>query len=74
MKMKKEHYELLKAEIAENLKSNPGIKETYKRRGFSKERFAWDIFHFNSSICGVLYTYLYDAEIQTALFEIIGDY
>lgn len=79
MKIKPEHYEVLKTKMQKTLDDNLGIKERYKRKGLSKERFAWDICYATQSdltsfICGILYKYLDDSHIQTALFKIIGEY
>jgi len=74
MKIKKEHFDIMKKSIVKFLTSRPELKEHYKKEGLSKERFAWDVL-FASVDLGfvnkVLYRYLKDAHIQTALFKII---
>lgn len=74
MKMKQEHFTALQSALEKVLKIFPDIQRTYKRQGFSKERFAWDLLWDSKFDTSELYTYLNDSHIQTALFKIIGDY
>lgn len=74
MKIKPQHYAALKERIEEILEKDSNIKNSYKAAGFSKERLAWDLFHVSRMDVKMLYTYLNDSHIQTALFKIIGNY
>lgn len=71
MKMKQEHYDYLKAAIEKAYDLNPGITyETYKNAGLSAMRYRWDCLHAANILtwtCDVLYTYLHDTHIDTAL-------
>ena len=70
MKIKQEDYNELKKAI--NIDSM--IKALYKKQGASKERFAWDMLHTSLYDTRILYKYLDDSHIQTALFKIVGEY
>lgn len=82
MKMKKEHYEKIKKAMEEAIAKYPKEKEFYKEQNFSKERYAWDIYHASvidgipssKYSCKVLYEYLNDSHITTALLRIVGEY
>ena len=77
MKIKKEHFLKIKSDIDNFLKNRPELKIRYKNEKLSKERFAWDIFWACIDVFfaqKVLYQYLNDSHIETALFKIIGDY
>ena len=74
MKIKPQHYAALKEDIVKVMKNFPGIKSSYKAAGFSKERFAWSLLHVAKIDTKMLYAYLEDSHIQTALFKIIGNY
>ena len=85
MKIKKEHYEFMEKqidklfkghshEITEHIKSlrkNPDVKDINKR-------IRWDIFYATKSLqkftCDVLYDYLHDEHINTALKKIVKKY
>jgi hypothetical protein len=74
MKMKIDHYELLSKVIRGIMTVSPNLKDNYIKQGLSKERFAWDMLWKSGFSTPVLYDYLNDSHIQTALFRIIGDY
>lgn len=75
MKMTKEHYEAMKKTIKAYLAKYPISAGLYKKKNWSKTRFAWDLYHH---VPGVKtpkhYEYLNDAHIETALFRIVGKY
>jgi hypothetical protein len=76
MKMTAEHFELLKRVVDPWV--SPSSKQAYKDAGLSKERYSWDMLWrsgFDAKhLVGILYGYLDDNHIQTALFKIVGEY
>jgi hypothetical protein len=72
MKMTAEHFELLKRIVGPWV--TPASKRVYKDAGLSKERYSWDMLWRSGFATGVLYNYLNDKHIQTALFKIVGEY
>jgi hypothetical protein len=80
MKMKSEHYMILKEAIDCVLSENRHLtKDAYIQNGFSAMRFRWDIFYKASRnpylmphrfVSDVLYKYLNDKHIDTALKKI----
>ena len=80
MKMTKEHFQKIKIAMntAEKLTD---AQAGYKAKGLSQERYMWDLFRIaaidgNSTTftCTVLYKYLNDSHINTALKAITADY
>lgn len=74
MKMKKEHYEQIKTAMEKVMAREPDSKEKYKKANLSKTRYAWDAFHITCFSSNVLYEYLNDDHITTALLKIVGEY
>ena len=72
MKIKKEHFKELE-EVINNIHISDWRKY-YKEKGLSKERFIWDMFYLSKFDCNILYDYLNDSHIQTALSKIISKY
>ena len=86
LKMKPEHYAALKAACEEILANTPNARAEYAGKGLSPRRFHWDVLYaavirdpngvtYNGSrwVCDVLYAYLSDAHIDSALRRILGD-
>ncbi len=81
MKMTKEHYNTLRALIAELLEQYPDTPMHYRNGNFPRAhavknlnvRFRWDLFFAstNTSFRSALYDYLNDAHIDTALRRIV---
>lgn len=74
MKMKKEDFDDLKSRMLKVMESEPESKAIYKKCGYSKERYAWDVFHAAGINITPLYEYLSDDHIKTALMMIVGEY
>ena len=86
MKIKKEHYEMIKSEIAKVLRSIGNVSvDTYIKEKIGKDhykRFRWDCFHATAAhgfkqtafICNTLYPYLNDDHIDTALRSILDGF
>lgn len=82
MKIKQEHYEVLKQGMDKVNKLHPGAKIYYADKGLSAMRFRWDCLHCaermgsvpSDFICKVLYKYLDDTHIDTALKSITASY
>lgn len=74
MKMLTDHYTDIRQMMRRILDANPNLYSEYEGRGFSKQRFAWDLFHATKYPSNTLYKYLDDANIQTALFRILDEY
>lgn len=81
MKMKPEHFSHLKQAIEKVLQENPDVVEKYETGKFLRSdkvkdlqtRFNFDLFHVsgqNQWACDVLYKYLNDSHIETALNQI----
>jgi len=73
MKMKPEHFATLQTMLAPVAESN-FHRSRYLAAGLSTKRFQWDaIQHVGAMtfVCDVLYKYLNDEHIQTALNKII---
>jgi hypothetical protein len=81
MKIKPHHFIILETEIKKILVSNPDIVSIYESGAFSKSdktndlqrRFCFDILYstnLTSWVCNMLYTYLNDDNIYTALKKI----
>ena len=71
MKIKPEHYKELKDLITPILKQNPTIEQDYKNTGLTDTMFRWRLLWFSNFDTRVLYKYLNDAHIETALKSII---
>ena len=71
MKIREEHFKSLKHVVVltekEILSSNPDLKEKYKEHGFTPKRYRWDLLAASLFITSILYTYLNDNHIDTAL-------
>lgn len=75
MKMKPEHYEKIKTAMKEKHEEFLKHKEytEYNKKGYSVNRYAWDLFHASGQTpfaCQVLYKYLNDDHISTAITKI----
>lgn len=82
MKIQTEHYDVLKAACNEVLAAHPNITlATYEAQGLSAMRFNWDVLNaakINGDrsckyLSDVLYSYLNDSHISTALASIMGN-
>jgi uncharacterized membrane protein len=76
MKIKPEHIEHMQTIIHAHQAKYPNTKEQYKTAGLSTARYRWDVLHATGLtpwICAVLYPYLNDAHIETALKHIIPE-
>ena len=75
LKIKPEHFELIKAACEAKVQAHPGLESSYRKQGLSAKRFHWDVFHSvsingepsNRFVCDVLYKYLNDDHINSAL-------
>ena len=84
MKNKQEHLQALRAGIAEVVSLRPNIRADYRNFELSEKRLRWDLLYASQIgelsgveyICKVLYPYLDDGHIDTALraivFELLG--
>ncbi len=76
MKIKLEHFEMLKKACDDVTDKAPGMLEQYKRLGFSPKRYRWDILWAStvksSWISENLYPYMDDTHIDTALRNIVN--
>lgn len=69
MKIKKEHYEYMKAQMT------PVMQEIPKPEGMSDKMYRWGVASragLVTYMCDVLYAYLNDEHIDTALRKITG--
>lgn len=80
MKIKPEHYELMKTAIEALVATKPDAYAEYQKAGLSDMRYNWDVFraakvegNTTRFICDVLYPYLNDDHINTALKRILGN-
>lgn len=86
MKIKPEHYDLLKGICDATLNQYPNARKEYQDQGLSEERFRWDILWRALKDAGIrighahnddelpLYDYLNDDHIDTALRKIVGGF
>lgn len=74
MKMRPEHYQTLRAGVRAVLDRNPNYRENYTGRGWSDTRLVFDAFHASKPDYKVLYDYLTDSHIETALRSILREY
>jgi len=70
MKMRPNHYDALKKTIERIVDKYPEIYGYYKDNNLSEERYGWDLLHLSKFDTGVLYEYLSDCHIDTALRKI----
>jgi hypothetical protein len=81
MKMTLEHFDKIKAACMDVLKANPNAAQDYKNAGLSDKRFNFDVYRAAKIdgkpslrfTCDVLYPYLNDTHIGTALKLIMGN-
>lgn len=81
MKMHPDHFAKIKTACLEVLKANPNAAQDYKNAGLSDKRFNFDVYRAAKIdgqpslrfTCDVLYTYLNDTHIGTALKVIMGN-
>jgi len=76
MKIKQEHFKYIEAKIGIFLTANSMLKKEYNERGLSAMRFRWDVLRFadlTNFLCDILYNYLDDNHIDTALRKIIDN-
>lgn len=74
MKMQPDHFVHLKLHVNSVLFADPNMRKRYKKHGFSTKRLQWDCVRdagLMPWIVEVLYKYLDDTHIQTALDKII---
>lgn len=72
MKIKPEHYQHLEATMRAFMTAHPA-EVAHHRAAHTKKRFAWDIFRaagLTTYCCDVLYAYLNDSHIETAVLKI----
>jgi hypothetical protein len=67
MKMTKFHFNELSGLIKITMAETPNP-------GHSRQRYAWDMLWASGYDTSVLYEYLNDSHIETALFKIVGEY
>ncbi len=73
MKMQPEHYEQLRESIQSLLKAQPKVTvQSHRDLGLTAERFRWDALHASGFDTSVLYDYLDDKHIDTAIRRITG--
>lgn len=75
MKITKEHFDFLQTACKQVIERNPNMKQEYNDAGLSAMRYRWDICHkanILGFICDVLYKYLNDTHIDTALRNIVS--
>lgn len=81
MKMRPEHFALLKSECEAVLRARPTMRSSYKDKGRSITRLRWDVvgaIRVDGKtgiqwVCDELYHYLNDDHINTALKAIIKE-
>lgn len=81
MKIKPEHFKILKDACEIVIAKHPDTYAQYQAEGLSNMRFNWDVLHAsciegvsgNAWICRNLYDYLNDEHINTALARILGN-
>lgn len=82
MKIKPEHYDVLRKALQEVRKQCPDMRDRYTAIGRNFTRFCWDalwsapIAGYRDSgeyLCKVLYPYLSDTHIETALRRIANE-
>jgi hypothetical protein len=88
MKIKEEHYDVLKKAISGVLQSHPMADREYHTRGLSAKRYRWDLLHAAKvRICDTrnafgtepnaiyfpVYDYLDDTHIDTALRAVVRE-
>jgi hypothetical protein len=82
MKIKPDHYQVLKTGLTAVLNTYPHRQEDYEKQGLSHTRFVWDTFYLAKIKIGdgvgmpglPLYGYLNDSHIDTALKHIIKNH
>ena len=72
LKIKKADYLELAKAISKVLESEPDIRQKYKNEGLSDERFRWDMLWESCFDTNLLYSYLNDSHIDTALRHILN--
>jgi hypothetical protein len=81
MKMRPEHFALLKSECEAVLRARPTMRQSYLDKGRSLQRLRWDVvgaIRIDGDtgikwVCDTLYPYLNDDHINTALKAIIKE-
>lgn len=79
MKIKPEDYATLEKALKEVVARNPDLERRYGKAGFSHTRYRWDMLNgavidgkaSTYFICDVLYKYINDSHIDTALKKIL---
>ncbi len=82
MKINKKDFDALESAIRDAIEVKPSAVKQYKDAGLTLNRFAWDLFHYTDRyvtddkgdkrmFSTLLYEYLNDAHIQTALKRIV---
>jgi hypothetical protein len=79
MRIRKDHYEAMAIGMGETFDKHPSLLYDYRRWYMTDKRLAWDVLR-NSEVgglkgiqfvCDVLYKYLNDSHIDTALLKIL---
>ena len=81
MKMKKEHFDMLKSDIEAVKRKHPSAETLYREGKFPRaeqtkdvnKRFRWDLFWAVHRYYRELFDYLNDDHIDTALRKIVPD-
>ena len=73
MKMLPDDFSAMKAAVLSVVERYPLAARDYSERGFSAERYRWDMLHASGFPTGPLYRYLDDSHIDTALRAIMSD-
>lgn len=79
--MTTEHFEKIQKGMSDAFEKHPDCIARYASLGLSDVRLAWDLYHISlvdgmtslNFTCKVLYDYLNDSHIQTALLKILSD-
>lgn len=74
MKISTEHFRQLKLMCEAVMQDHPDGWLKYEAAGLSHERFRWDVLRATGKmnwVCDVLYSYLDDSHIDTALRSIV---
>ena len=74
MKITKEHYAILRTACEQVIANNPNMKREYEEQGLSDKRYRWDVWYMTENMltftCNILYKYLDDNHVDTALRSI----
>ena len=80
MKVTQKHYDVIREGMEKVLRDYPDMETEYRDEGHGPRKYRWDVFYIASLrnylpkdyLNTVLYKYLNDHHIDTALFKILG--